>query len=133
MRYVIDTNIWIRLLRKERKVRSTLEAVLKRGDEIFIASIVYFELLRGLQARNDTVSIQFIQQLLTAKPLVYQECSKPIWDKAIDLWVSAEISNKARGDADILIAAFATQLGAKVVTENAKHFSHLGVAIENWN
>ena len=133
MRYVIDTNIWIRVLRKENKVRGPLQAALARSDEIFIASIVYFELLRGLQARGDTESIRFIEGFLASQSRIYQECSKPVWDTAIGLWTRALKNNKARSDADILIAAFATQLKATVVTDNEKHFSHLGVAIENWN
>ncbi len=133
MRYVIDTNIWIRVLRKEKKVKGPLEAALARNDAIFIAAIVYFELRRGLQARGDTKSIQFIEDFLASKSDVYQECSQPVWDTATGLWVTARKNNQARGDADILIAAFARQLDATVVTDNEKHFIHLGVPIENWS
>lgn len=133
MKYVMDTNIWIRLLRKENNVRSAVTAALSRGDQILLTSIVYFELLRGLQKRNDTQSIDIIKKMLNAQGCAYQECSRPIWDAAINLWVEACQQNKAREDADIVIAAFAKHMGATVVTDNTKHFSHLGVHVETWN
>jgi predicted nucleic acid-binding protein len=40
--------------------------------------------------------------------------------------------NNQREDADILIAAFACQLNATVVTKNVKHFQIFSFPIENW-
>ena len=53
----------------------------------------------------------------------WYECTKHIWDEAIRLWIMAIRQNHKREDADILIAAFAIQLSATVVSENVKPFS----------
>lgn len=89
MRFVVDTNIWIRLLQRETKVDTALEAALSRGDEVFLPSIVYFELMRGLRRRGDITNIQHIKRLLQRPFCAYVECTQPIWDHAIKLWVLA--------------------------------------------
>jgi predicted nucleic acid-binding protein len=58
MRYVVDTNIWVFYLKKNQQVRQHLRQALTNQDEICIIPIVYFELLRGLQKRNDLESIE---------------------------------------------------------------------------
>lgn len=133
MRYVVDTNIWIRLLRKENSAGAAMHRALNDGHQIIVPSMVYFELLRGLEKRGDSKSMAFFRGMLDSEGCVYAECSRPIWDLAIDFWVSACRQRKPREDADILIAAFARHHGATVVTENTGHFSHLGVRIENWS
>lgn len=130
--YVLDTNIWIRILRRNKKAGDEMEAALARGDQIFLTSIVYFELLRGLRKREDFESIGFIENLQNAHGVVYQECSRAVWDAAIELWVDRTLTNRQKEDADTIIAAFAKHLNATVVTDNVKHFSDLKVPIANW-
>ena len=133
MRYVVDTNIWIRLLRKENTVGTAMRRALADGHQIIVPSVVYFELLRGLQKRGDSANMDFFRNMLTAEGCVYEECSRPIWELAINYWVAAKTQNKSCKDADILIAAFARHHDATVITEDLGHFSHLGVPIENWS
>jgi predicted nucleic acid-binding protein len=130
MRYVVDTNIWIAFLRKNPKVRTRLRETLTQGHEICVIPIVYFELLRGLEQRRDRENISFIKQYWGT--LSWYECTKHIWDEAIRLWVTAIRQNNKREDADILIAAFAIQLSATVVSRNVRHFSIFPLSIENW-
>jgi len=130
MRYVVDTNIWIAFLRKNPKVRTHLRETLAQGHEICVIPIVYFELLRGLERRRDRENINFIKRYWAT--LSWYECTKHIWDEAIRLWVMAIRQNNKREDADILIAAFAIQLSATVVSQNVKHFSVFSLSIENW-
>lgn len=130
MRYVVDTNIWVAFLRKNQQVRTHLREKLAQGHEICVIPIVYFELLRGLEKRRDIENINFIQQYWST--LSWYECTKYIWDEAVRLWVMAIRQNNKREDADILIAAFAIQLSATVVTQNVRHFSVFQLSIENW-
>ncbi len=130
MRYIIDTNIWVKLLRKQKTVKSCLEKVLREGDEIIVTPVEYFELLRGLEKRRDRESIEFIKRFWAR--LQYIEVSREIWDEAIRLWVSAVNKNEKREDADTLLAAFASKLRAILVTENVKHFLIFNLKTENW-
>ena len=99
-------------------------------NEICIIPVVYYELLRGLEKRRDQGNINFIKTYWTT--LSYYEATKQIWDEAIRLWVMAIRQNTMPGDRDLLIAAFALQLSATVVSRNVRHFSVFGLSIENW-
>ena len=129
MRYVVDTNIWIEFLRKNPKVRTRLREKLAQRDPIN-EPVVYYELLRGLEKRRDQGNINFIKTYWAT--LSYYEATKQIWDEAIRLWVMAIRQNTMPGDRDLLIAAFALQLSATVVSRNVRHFSGFGLSIENW-
>jgi predicted nucleic acid-binding protein len=130
MRYVVDTNIWIEVMRKHKQACRRLEDSIRNGDDVVVIPVVYFELLRGLEKRGDTESIGFIRSLWGTLP--YAECTRPVWDEAIRLWVVGVKANQKREDADVLIAAFASCLGATIVTDNLGHFTSLGLPLENW-
>ncbi len=70
--------------------------------------------------------------LLEAPGVTNQECSRALWDAAIEIWVQACTRNKRQEDADTIIAAFAQNLNTTVVTDNLKHFSSLEVPTESW-
>lgn len=130
MRYLVDTNIWIAFLRKNPKVRERLRTTLSQRHDICVIPVVYYELLRGLEKRRDSASLYVIKQFWAT--LSYHEATKFIWDEAVRLWVATIRQNTMPGDKDVLIAAFAIQLNATVVTRNVRHFSVFSLAIENW-
>ena len=130
MRYLIDTNIWVAVLRKNQKVRMRLRETQAQGHEICVIPVVYYELLRGLEKRRNQESIHFIKQYWAT--LSYYEATKYIWDEAIRLWVMSTSQNTNPGDKDIFIAAFAIQISATVATRNVRHFSIFHLETENW-
>jgi predicted nucleic acid-binding protein len=130
MRYVVDTNIWGAFLGKNQKVRTHLRERLAQGHEICVISIVYFELIRWLELRNDLEKLQFIKRYWAT--LSWYDCTKYIWDEAVRLWVTTIRQNNKREDADILIAAFTVHLNATVVTTNTRHFEIFSFPRENW-
>ena len=107
-----------------------LRETLAQRNEICVIPVVYYELLRGLEKRRDIESMNIIKKLWAT--LSYYECTKQIWDEAIRLWVTTIRQNKMPGDKDLLIAAFAIQLSATVVSRNVRHFSVFQFSIENW-
>jgi predicted nucleic acid-binding protein len=118
------------MLRKSRQVERAIESALLEGDELIVASVVYFEIMRGLVKRQDKESISFLNEFW--KGQTYVEMTRYIWDEAVRLWAWSVKRNKKQTDADTLIAAVATQLGATVVTQNEKHFMHYGFPVINW-
>ncbi|HEY3243992.1 MAG TPA: PIN domain-containing protein [Phycisphaerae bacterium] len=130
MRYVIDSTIWIKLLRKERAVCERFERAAFEDDELVVTPVAYLEVLRGLYKRDDHESIAFIHELWNE--LRYEEADRRIWDEAVRLWVIAVRRNELREDADTIIAAFASVLNARLVTANESHFSIFGIPTENW-
>ncbi len=130
MLFVVDTSIWVKLLRRDSRVGPRLEQALRQGDTIIVVPIVYYELMRGLRKRNDQTSIGFIERLWSS--LTYVDLELDSWEAAVRLWVDAVAKNQAREDADVLVAAAASVLQATVVTDNLQHFEVFGVPLENW-
>lgn len=130
MLFVVDTSIWVKLLRRDSRVGPRLEQALRQGDTIIVVPIVYYELMRGLRKRNDQTSIGFIERLWSS--LTYADLELDSWEAAVRLWVDAVAKNQAREDADVLVAAAASVLQATVVTDNLQHFEVFGVPLENW-
>ncbi len=48
------------------------------------------------------------------------------------MWSDSRSAGRPCADADTLIAAFASNRDALLVTDNLAHFEHLGVPLENW-
>ena len=131
MRYVLDTNTWIAaFFRRMPHVKARLVTALEQGHELCIIPIVYYELMRGLQLKDNVQGMHEITHFWSL--ISYYEATKLIWDEAVRLWVMSTKHNTMPGDKDILIAAFALQLGATVVTRNVRHFSIFQVPVENW-
>lgn len=130
MRYVVDSSIWIKLLRKENRVRAHFERVICGEDELIVTPVAYFEVMRGLVKREDEKSLSFISELW--KGLRYEETNQRVWDEAIRLYVLAIRQNQRREDADTILAAFASVLGATIVTTNQRHFEVFGLRVANW-
>jgi predicted nucleic acid-binding protein len=74
MRYVVDTNTWGAFLGKNQKVQTHLRERLAQGHEICVISIVYFELIRWLELRNDQEKLQFIKRYWAT--LSWYDCTK---------------------------------------------------------
>jgi predicted nucleic acid-binding protein len=131
MRYVLDTNSWIAaFFRRTPHVKDRLIATLEHGHEMCVIPIVYYELMRGLQLKNNIEGIREITHFWSL--VSYYEATKEIWDEAVLLWVMSTKHNTMPGDKDILIAAFARQLEAIVVTRNVRHFAFFQLPVENW-
>lgn len=130
MRYVVDSNVWIELLRRNDHVRIRLRGALAQGHEICVVPWVYYEVLRGLEKRRDTSSVAFIKRYWAT--LSYYEATKLIWDEAIRLWAMTIRQNRMPGDRDVCIAASAIHLEATVVTRNVRHFVMFDFPVENW-
>jgi len=129
MLYIIDSNIWIKLLRDERAVRERFEQAVLQDDQLMVTPVAYFEVLRGLRKREDHDSLGFIAELW--RELRYEEINQRIWDEAIRLWVLAVRQNALREDADTILAAYASVFNATIVTANESHFSVFGIPVEN--
>lgn len=130
MRYLLDTNIWIAYLRKNRRVRTRLVETLTQRHEICIIPVVYYEFLRGLEKLQDPTTLDEMKRFWST--LSYYEGTKAIWDEAIRWWVITTQQNTMPGNRDILIAAFALQLNATIVTRNVRHFLMFPLTVDNW-
>lgn len=128
--YLLDTNIVSFLLRRDPVVERNLEKAFRDNATIILSPVVYYEIKRGLikhDAKNQTA---FFERLIPR--FAWRDVERPDWDESARLWVNRAMAGRPIEDADLLIAAQAKRLNAILVTDNAKDFDGLKVAIENW-
>lgn len=130
MKYFLDTNVCIDVMRGRDEVVGRLESM--SPDDCAISTVSLFELEAGArksnQPENELRKVSLLSDTLILFP----------WDKA-----AARASAKIRFDLestgwvigayDTLLAGHAMALGLVLVTDNIKEFSRVdGLIMENW-
>jgi tRNA(fMet)-specific endonuclease VapC len=131
MKIMLDTNICIYLIKKQPP--SVLERfnTFPVGD-IGISIVTLAELQYGVeksryQARNRTALDQFIAPLEVAE---FDRDASHVYGR---LRAALEETGTLVGGMDLLIAAHAVSLGARLVTNNVREFRRIpGLRVENW-
>lgn len=131
MKYMLDTNICIYIIkRKPVKVIKYIKKI--PISNIGISSITLSELEYGVEksqrkVQNKIALVQFITPLEIAP---YDDLAAKHYG---EIRCSLEKQGRIIGSLDLLIAAHALSINAKLVTNNEKEFSRIpGLKIENW-
>lgn len=131
MRYLLDTNICIYIIKKSPQKTFAKFRQLSVG-EVGLSAITYAELEYGVAhssdpARNRIALSEFLAPL---EILDFQTQVAPLYGT---LRSSLARSGKMIGPLDLLIAAHALSLGATLITNNVKEFSRVpDLKIDNW-
>ena len=131
MKYLLDTNICIYLIKKKPA------SVIARFNEhsvgdIGVSSITVAELTYGVQksqrrAQNHEALLQFLS------PLVISKFNADATFSYGQIRSALESQGTPIGSLDTLIAGHAVSLGVMLVTNNEREFSRVpGLVIENW-
>jgi predicted nucleic acid-binding protein len=121
---LLDTTVLIDLLRGRPEAERRLRTIRSAGDDPYASAVNVEEVVRGLLPGEDAAARKLVDGLRMA-PL-----------GAAEGWQAGEWRREhaARGEtlsqADCLIAAAASAVGARVATGNAKHFPM--VEVEEW-
>lgn len=129
-RYLLDSNIISHILAKDPIATARLERSFQCDDILILSPVVFYEIRRGLLRRKVAAKTREFERLMLS--LVWDDLQEGDWETASRLWADSVTKGNPRKDADILIAAHAIGSRATLVTDNEKHFLHLGVPIENW-
>lgn len=130
MKYLLDSNVVIDILRKNEKIASKAEAETENKNKIFICPIVYYEVIRGFKILNATKKLEIFWKYYSGWG------NLPLTDKVMD--TAAEIYEQLHKgqqieDNDIFIAATAIANNCTLVTANDKHFARIkNLKLENW-
>lgn len=129
-RYLLDTNIISDLIKNPHG--GAAKRIAKIGEDNICTSIIVAAELRYGCAKSNS------KRLRKAVDDLLGEMSVLPFDAPADLEYGAiraelEAAGRPIGSNDLLIAAHARALGAKVVTANADEFKRVsGLAVENW-
>ncbi len=131
MKYLLDTNICIYLIKKKPQKTFAKFQDLNVG-EVGISAITYAELEYGVAHSSDPQQNRMALSEFLA-PLELLDFQAPIAPLYGVLRTSLVRAGKMIGPLDLLIAAHALFLGAVLVTNNVKEFSRVAdLRIENW-
>lgn len=116
MKIVIDSSILIDYLRGGIKWQEFLESA-PQNAELFLPTIVIFELFSGKSAKKAQVATAILALLQQFTPI---ELTAAISQRAGELYKGSHIDA-----VDYIIAATALELHASVLTLNTKHFQQI--------
>ncbi len=131
MRYLLDTNICIYLIKK--RPSEVLERFRQHSpQDVSISTITLFELKYGIEKnqyrqRSEDALAKFLLPL----DLINPDRSSAI--EAATIRAQLEKEGMPIGPYDLLIAGLARSLGMTLVTSNTKEFERVvGLHVENW-
>lgn len=118
--FLIDSNVYIDLLRAKRDVVETLyEWAEPRNRNLAICGMIRVEVLRGLRSLKAFQCISSLMDVMVNIPSDHQ-----LWNESVDLAWKLDRQGIIIPGADAIIAASALRLGAVVMTSDA-HFSRI--------
>ena len=131
MKYLIDTNICIYLIKK--KPPEVIKKLRKmKVDTVGISAITVSELEYGIEKSSypDRNRIALLEFLVPFTILEYDQSASMEYGR---IRVGLEKKGKMIGAMDLLIAAHAKSKGLILVTNNEKEFKRVkGLKVENW-
>ena len=133
MKYLLDTNVISDFMRNDKNVVQNMNNALENGDSIYICSIVYYEIVRGLKAAGKFKRLREFNIFYENYDKLYldRDNYKTI-DKAIEIYIQLHKGKQIEDD-DIFIAATAIVNDCTLVTANVKHFERVeGLKLINW-
>lgn len=131
--YCLDSNVVSDILRGDPEVMRRFKEAETKGDELFIPSIVYYEIVRGLKATGKTQKLTAFQFMYKrAKPLYLDRDDLTTLKKAIEIYIQLHKGQMIE-DNDIYIAAISMVNDCTLVTSNTRHFGRVeGLNFVNW-
>jgi tRNA(fMet)-specific endonuclease VapC len=134
MNFLLDTNACIALINgKPASVRTRLQKATAGGAQMFVSSIVAFELWYGVsKSVREALNTKRLQTFL-AGPIVLLPFEDEDAKVAGSVRADLEASGKPIGAYDVLIAGQALQRQLTLVTANVSEFSRVkGLVWQYW-
>jgi tRNA(fMet)-specific endonuclease VapC len=129
---LLDTDMLSEVLKqKNASVIQRAADYLHHHHQFTFSAITYYEVLRGLKAKNATKQLQNFATFCQHSTIV--DVTRAVLERASDLWVMGEQGGYPHRDADLMIGATALENGLVLVTGNTKDFAWMpGLTIEDW-
>jgi len=131
MRYIIDTNIITAIMKNNEKVKRRAQEAILTGDDVFINGISYYEIKRGLLAKDARKQLLFFDKLCKEYGLILLD-NQSIFDRAAEIYAELQRKGELIEDADILIASIADTRNFTLVSDDSDFDKIQGLRVENW-
>jgi tRNA(fMet)-specific endonuclease VapC len=131
VKYALDTNAVIRLLREDTQICQKFDAAVERGDEFVIPPLVHYEIRRGFLCKSAPKREKMYNRLIRQYPV--GEVNAESLERGAHIYADLYRAKRTVADMDLLIAAFCLVGGYKLITGNVKHFEVIdGLKYEDW-
>ena len=128
---LLDTDTVSYYFRHDAVVQTHVRRYLNEHDALTISCITYYEVLRGLLARNSTRQLRDFDRFISHNHVV--PLDKQALGAAAEIYAQLQKQGTLINEGDMLIAGTAVALNAVLVTNNTAHFSRIPqLKIENW-
>jgi tRNA(fMet)-specific endonuclease VapC len=128
---LLDTDVLSAIMRRHPKAIARAQAYLANHGRLSLSIITRYEILRGLYAKRAAAQIVAFDRFCSASHVL--TLSEPIIVRAAEIYGNLHQQGSLIGDADILIAASALEIGFEVITSNEAHFARVsGLVVDNW-
>jgi len=134
LKYSLDTNACVALINgKPSSVRGRLQQALAGGAEVFVSTVVVFELWYGVsKSSREEFNAKRVQTFL-AGPILLLAFEEEDARLAGSLRAALERTGKPIGAYDVLIAGQALARDLTIVTANVSEFSRVkGLNWQDW-
>jgi len=135
MEYVLDTNIVIKLLRKNSPLQTKFEKAVMNDDEFYVPLVVHYEMLCGFYYEPAQVQEEKYLDLYNNICFHFKErdINAQTWKDAAKIYADLRRKGFKVSNSDILIAAFCIEYNFTLITENTKDFKNIdGLKFINW-
>lgn len=128
MRYLLDTDAVVDVLRRRHGVAERLSAV--SPDDVRVSAMTVAELTFGVLSSSDPARNRAQTEALLAQIAVSAFGARAAADHAR---IRHALRATPIGPNDLVLAATASAIGATLVTSNTREFDRVpGLAVENW-
>jgi len=133
--YILDTNTIIDILRQNRATLIKLDQTLLSGASLFIITLVYYEVQRGILYAHATGQAQRFVKLLQNVTTLGVDGSQ-VLNKASEIHSELKKNGQTVEDVDIFVMAVALLRDLTIVTNDPDFLRAVGVIpnlkIEQW-
>jgi predicted nucleic acid-binding protein len=132
MRYSLDACTLVFLLYGDESVRDKLIEH-ETNNQILIPPMAYYEVLRGLLARNSVKKTAILKAMYQNSYALFQIHENDVFEKSAEIFVELKNKGFAVGSNDIVIAAWSILADSTLITDNTKDFENINeLKFENW-
>jgi predicted nucleic acid-binding protein len=130
--YGLDTDIIIARERGNERVQENIRKSWHDKVPVYIPPFAYYEAKRGIVNGKAPKQLRLFNELLEQCPV--GETTQDVFDRAANVYDDLKSHGYSCDDMDILIASFCMTFGLTLVTNNTKHFEHIGgLDMEDWS
>ena len=133
-KFCLDTNVISDFMHGYKSViKNWNAATTDANSTIFIPTIVYYEIVRGLKSAGKTRRLKDFLELYKNFPhLFFDRDNYAVIEKATEIYTQLHKCRQIEDD-DVFIAATALVNDCTLVTANVKHFERVeGLKLINW-